>query len=97
MVGDEEVYYIEDAKKVWAKVKTIRSQKALLAGAYSIPDTLYITIWYRPFDAEEYRIAYNGNIYGIDGAIDVDNAHVDIEITCTKEPNALPMIAKPTE
>lgn len=95
MVDGEEKYYIEDIKTVWAKVEQISSREAVLAGAICMPDTLRVTIWYRPFGAEEYRLAYGDDIYNIVGAIDVKGLHVDLELTCDKELDAEPAIPKP--
>lgn len=97
MVSDEEVFYTDDIKTVWAHVVPISSREAVRAGAISMPDTLRVTFQYRAFDAEEYRLKYAGNIYNIEGAIDVDGLGVELELTCTKEPHATEAIERPVE
>ncbi len=96
-VGEDIVYYTDAVKTLYAKVVQIQSYEAVRAGAITMPDTIRVTIMYRKIKAEDYRLKYDGEIYNIEGAIDVDGRHEDLELTCTRESHAAPAVERPEE
>ena len=75
------VFSWSDVATVWAKVHPLRGRELIAAQAAQNETTVKFYIRYRPGITSAKRVLYDGKIYDIIAVIDVNEAHVDIEIT----------------
>lgn len=93
---DEVVWYIEDAITVWALITPLTGREYIEAGALAAPEIIKVRTWFRPgVSPQTHRLAYNGKVFTIESVTDTKTAHIEMELTCTEEPNAVAVSAKP--